>query len=102
MAIPQRTRAYDVPAALAVLNEILKMELATVVYYTHYSFMVYGHARIPVIGWMRSHDEWGMQRPPCDPSHEFGLFPDVVFGEFGTPLFHHRAVELDRWLLIRR
>ena len=54
MAIPQRTRAYDVPAALAVLNEILKMELATVVYYTHYSFMVYGHARIPVIGWMRS------------------------------------------------
>lgn len=53
MDLPQRTRAYDVPAVLNVLNEILKMELATVVYYTHYSFMVYGHARIPVIDWMR-------------------------------------------------
>ena len=54
MAQPTRTRAYDVPAVIGVLNEILKMELATVVYYTHYSFMVYGHARIPVIDWMRS------------------------------------------------
>ena len=53
MPLPPRTRAYDVPAVLEVLNEILKMELATVVYYTHYSFMVYGHARIPVIDWMR-------------------------------------------------
>ncbi len=53
MPLPPRTRAYDVPAVLDVLNEILKMELATVVYYTHYSFMVYGHARIPVIDWMR-------------------------------------------------
>ena len=53
MAVPSRTRAYDVPSVIGVLNEILKMELATVVYYTHYSFMVYGHARIPVIDWMR-------------------------------------------------
>lgn len=53
MPLPPRTRAYDIPAVLGVLNEILKMELATVVYYTHYSFMVYGHARIPVIEWMR-------------------------------------------------
>lgn len=54
MASTARTRAYDVPPVIGVLNEILKMELATVVYYTHYSFMVYGHARIPVIDWMRS------------------------------------------------
>lgn len=53
MPLPSRPRAYDVPPVIAVLNEILKMELATVVYYTHYSFMVYGHGRIPVIGWMR-------------------------------------------------
>jgi bacterioferritin len=44
MASQPRARAYDVPAVIDVLNEILKMELATVVYYTHYSFMVYGQA----------------------------------------------------------
>lgn len=54
MAPQPRTRAYDVNAVIGVLNEILAMELATVVYYTHYSFMVYGHARIPVVEWMRS------------------------------------------------
>lgn len=27
------------------------MELATVVYYTHYAFMIYGHARIPIRSW---------------------------------------------------
>jgi hypothetical protein len=26
------------------LNRILQMELAAVIYYTHYSFMIYGHA----------------------------------------------------------
>src|ERR1700758_3799143 len=29
------------------------MELAAVIYYTHYSFMIYGHARIPITSWLR-------------------------------------------------
>jgi bacterioferritin len=29
------------------------MELAGVIYYTHYSFMIYGHARIPITSWLR-------------------------------------------------
>jgi bacterioferritin len=35
------------------LNQILEHELAGVVRYTHYSFMVFGYSRIPVVGWFR-------------------------------------------------
>jgi bacterioferritin len=35
------------------LNKILEMELAGVVRYTHYSLMVYGYGRIPIISWLR-------------------------------------------------
>jgi bacterioferritin len=35
-----------------VLNHILEMELAGAVHYTHYSFMVFGFHRIPIVKWM--------------------------------------------------
>lgn len=35
------------------LNKILEFELAGVVRYTHYSLMVFGHNRIPIVGWLR-------------------------------------------------
>jgi len=35
------------------LNKILELELAGVVRYTHYSLMVYGYSRIPIISWLR-------------------------------------------------
>ena len=38
---------------IAALNNILEMELAGVVRYTHYSLMVYGYSRIPIISWLR-------------------------------------------------
>ena len=34
------------------LNEIVELELAGAVRYTQYSLMVFGHARIPIRGWM--------------------------------------------------
>ena len=37
---------------VAVLNRILEMELAGTVHYTHYSFMVFGYNRIPIVKWM--------------------------------------------------
>ena len=48
-----RTFPFDVDAVVAQLNRILEMELAAVIYYTHYSFMIYGHARIPITSWLR-------------------------------------------------
>jgi bacterioferritin len=43
----------DVPAVVETLNEILEQELAGVVRYTHYSFLIFGHTRIPIVSWLR-------------------------------------------------
>lgn len=44
----------DKASVVATLNKILEQELAGVVRYTHYSFMVFGYSRIPITAWMRS------------------------------------------------
>ncbi|MCU0838626.1 MAG: hypothetical protein MUE49_07875 [Rhodospirillales bacterium] len=44
---------WDKAAVLATLNRILEAELAGVVRYTHYSFMVFGYGRIPIVHWLR-------------------------------------------------
>lgn len=44
---------YDKAAVLSVLNRVLELELAGVVRYTHYSFMVFGYGRIPIVSWLR-------------------------------------------------
>jgi bacterioferritin len=44
----------DRDEAIEVLNRIVELELAGAVRYTQYSLMVFGHARIPIIDWMRS------------------------------------------------
>jgi bacterioferritin len=36
-----------------MLNRIMESELAGVVRYTHYSLMVFGYNRIPIISWLR-------------------------------------------------
>jgi bacterioferritin len=35
------------------LNRILECELAGVVRYTHYSLMIFGYSRIPIVSWFR-------------------------------------------------
>jgi len=36
------------------LNRILELELAGIVRYLHYSFMIFGHNRIPIVSWLRA------------------------------------------------
>jgi bacterioferritin len=48
-----RAFKFDVGPVVEQLDRILQMELAGVICYTHYSFMVYGHARIPITSWLR-------------------------------------------------
>ena len=43
----------DQEKVVAVLNKILESELAGVVRYTHYSFLVFGFGRIPIGSWLR-------------------------------------------------
>lgn len=49
--MPEST--YDKAAVVRALNKILEIELAGVVRYTHYSLMVFGYNRIPIVSWLR-------------------------------------------------
>ena len=42
---------------IETLNQIMEMELAGVVRYTHYSLMVYGYNRIPIVSWLKTNAE---------------------------------------------
>jgi bacterioferritin len=48
-----RAFQFDVERVVEQLDRILQMELAGIIFYTHYSFMVYGHSRIPITAWLR-------------------------------------------------
>lgn len=50
----------DKQAAISALNQILELELAGVVRYTHYSLMVYGYNRIPIVSWLKGNAEEGL------------------------------------------
>lgn len=45
--------SFDKSKVLTLLNKILETELAGVVRYTHYSLMVFGYNRIPIVSWLR-------------------------------------------------
>jgi bacterioferritin len=44
---------YDKKKVIDSLNRILEAELAGTIRYTHYSFMIYGYNRIPIVSWLR-------------------------------------------------
>lgn len=44
---------FDKDQVASLLNKILEQELAGVVRYTHYSLLVFGHGRIPIVSWLR-------------------------------------------------
>jgi bacterioferritin len=43
----------DNAEVIGTLNEIVELELAGAVRFTQYSLMVFGHARIPIMGWLQ-------------------------------------------------
>ena len=47
-------KKLNTKSVLATLNRILEAELAGVVRYTQYQFMVFGYSRIPIIQWLES------------------------------------------------
>jgi len=70
---------FDKEAVIDVLNEILETELAGVVRYCHYSLMVFGYGRIPIVSWMRSQADESLIH-----AHEAG--------ELITHLDHHPSL----------
>jgi len=45
--------SIDQQKVINQLNRILECELAGVVRYTHYSMMIFGYSRIPIVSWFR-------------------------------------------------
>ncbi|MGI9308884.1 MAG: ferritin-like domain-containing protein [Gammaproteobacteria bacterium] len=66
----------DNAAVLGQLNTILELELAGVIRYTHYSFMVHGFGRIPIVSWLRSQADESMLH-----AHEAGELITQLDGE---------------------
>jgi bacterioferritin len=50
----------DQDQVVSVLNRVLEAELAGVVRYTHYSFLVFGFGRIPIVSWLREQADESM------------------------------------------
>ncbi|MGH8286351.1 MAG: ferritin-like domain-containing protein [Steroidobacteraceae bacterium] len=50
---PSPPNKEDPEAVVRTLNHILELELAGLVRYLHYSFMIFGHNRIPIVAWLR-------------------------------------------------
>lgn len=81
-------RTLDREKAIAALNAILETELAGVVRYMHYSFMIFGHARIPIVKWMRA-------------QAEESLVHAAEAGEFVTALGGHPSLAIGKLLETR-
>ena len=62
-------------AYISILNEIMETELAGVVKYTHYSLMIYGYNRIPIVDWMK-----GNATESLDHAHRAGEFVTLLGG----------------------
>ncbi|HEB77093.1 MAG TPA: bacterioferritin [Methylothermaceae bacterium] len=67
---------------IELLNKILELELAGVVRYTHYAFMIYGYSRIPIVSWMKSQAEEALEhaREAGELITHFGGHPSLGIG----------------------
>ena len=76
-------KSYDEHAVIAALNTILETELAGVVRYVHYSFMVFGHGRIPIVSWMREQANEAMAHATQAGEHitALGGHPSLAIGK---------------------
>jgi len=94
----------DRDRVVLTLNTILELELAGVVRYVHYSLMVFGHARIPIIGWMRNQAIEGMNHASIAGEHvtSLGGHPSLKIGQLIESHKHeigqilHEALEHER------
>jgi len=79
----KRSSEMDTDAVIEDLNAVLEMELAGVCRYLHYSLMVFGHARIPIIQWMRDQATEGMNHAAMAGEHvtTLGGHPSLKIGK---------------------
>ena len=68
--------------AIEILNRILEMELAGAIHYTHYSFMVYGYNRIPIVKWLeeQANESIAHARTTGELVTQLGAHPSLAIG----------------------
>jgi bacterioferritin len=71
----------DKQKAIEILNKIMELELAGVVRYTHYSLMIFGYGRIPIVSWLKGNADESL-------AHAFKA------GEFVTMLGGHPSLKI--------
>src|SRR5690606_22777922 len=73
---------FDKPAVLNCLSKILELELAGVVRYTHYAFMIFGYNRIPIVSWMQEQAQESLAhaREAGEMITHFGGHPSLAIG----------------------
>ncbi len=75
----------EIKKAISLLNGIMEIELAGVVRYTHYSLMIFGYHRIPIVSWLKQ-------------NASEGLVHAQHAGEFVTMLGGHPSLKIGRLL----
>ena len=87
-----------------ILNRILELELAGVVRYMHYSFMIFGHSRIPIVAWLRDQANESLAHAVLAGEHitSLGGHPSLKIG--GLLETHKHSINdiLDEAILTRR
>ena len=73
----------DKTKVLNCLNKILELELAGVVRYTHYAFMVQGPYRLSVVNWLREQAKESLMHAELVGEHitSLGEHPTLKIGE---------------------
>src|SRR2546428_4568243 len=68
--------------SIDILNRILEMELAGAIHYTHYSFMVFGYNRIPIVKWLeeQANESMAHARAAGELVTQIGAHPSLAIG----------------------
>jgi bacterioferritin len=72
----------DEQQVVELLNRILEDELAGVVRYTHYSLLVFGYNRIPIVSWLRAQAEESLAhaQQAGEMITHLGAYPSLAIG----------------------
>jgi bacterioferritin len=91
-----KANSIDEKKVIATLNTLLELELAGAVRYLHYSFMVFGHSRIPVCAWLREQATEGVAHATSVGEHitSLGGHPSLAIG----PLLETHKHDIDQIL----
>jgi bacterioferritin len=83
LAVANGNPPMDTQGVQRVLNKALELELAGVVRYMHYSFMIFGHNRIPIVKWLREQATESMQHAERAGEHvtNLGGHPSLQIGD---------------------